>query len=73
MPMRMLSRLCCAQLPLLIDDQEEIQMCEVLRSAGLIEADLPPVLYRRGHHVYAGQATVMRVTPKGLSASGQKR
>lgn len=73
MPMQMLSRLCCARLPLLIDDQEEIQMCEVLRSAGLIEADLPPVLHQRGRAVYSGQATVMRVTPKGHSASGQKR
>jgi len=71
MPMRLLSRLCCARLPLLIDDQAEIQMCNVLRSAGLIEAELPPLLHQRGRVVYSGQATVMRVTPKGHAASGQ--
>lgn len=71
MPMHLLSRLCCARLPLLIDDQAEIRMCDELRSAGLIEAELPPLLHQRGRVVYSGQATVMRVTPKGHDASGQ--
>lgn len=69
MPMHLLSRLCCARLPLTIDDQAEIQMCDVLRSAGLIEAELPPMMHRRGRAVYSGHATVMRVTPKGHAAS----
>jgi hypothetical protein len=71
--MRLLGRLCCVQLPVHIDDQDEIQICDVLRSAGLIEADLPPVLHQRGRTVYSGQATVMRVTAKGWSALGQKQ
>lgn len=71
MPMRLLSRLCCAQLPLKLDDQQEIQMCDVLRNAGLIEAELPPVLHERGRTVYAGQAIVMRVTPLGQSTSAE--
>lgn len=70
MPMHLLRRLCCARLPLLIDDQAEIRMCEVLHSAGLIEAELPPLQHQRGRIVYSGQATVMRVTPKGHAASG---
>ncbi len=72
MPMTLLSRLCCAQLPLQIDDQNDIQKCEVLRTAQLIEADLPPVLHERGRTVYSGQATVMRVTAKGQSAARQR-
>ncbi|MDO9406252.1 MAG: hypothetical protein Q7T87_19665 [Polaromonas sp.] len=69
--MQLLIRLCCAQLPLKLDDQEEIQKCDVLRSAGLIEAELPPVAHERGRTVYSGQAIVMRVTPRGQSASAQ--
>ncbi|MET3376457.1 hypothetical protein ABIC89_005536 [Variovorax boronicumulans] len=69
MPMHLLSRLCCARLPLRIDDQEEIGMCGVLRSTGLIEAEIPPWLHQRGRVVNAGQATVMRVTPKGHFAA----
>ena len=71
MPMRLLNRLCCAQLPLKLDDQDEIQKCEVLRSSGLIEAELPPVLHERGRTVYSGQAIVMCVTPRGKSASAE--
>jgi hypothetical protein len=72
MPMELLCQLCCAQLPMTLDDQLDIQKCDVLRAAQLIEADLPPVLHERGRTVYAGQATVMRVTAKGLSAARQR-
>lgn len=71
MPMQLLCRLCCAELPLKLDDQEEIQKCELLRSAGLIEAELPPVIHERGRTVFSGQAIVMRVTPRGKSASSE--
>jgi len=73
MPMTLLSRLCCAQLPLTIDDPSDIEKCDVLRTAQLIEADLPPVRHERGRPVYSGQATVMRVTAKGLSAARQRQ
>ena len=72
MPMELLTRLCCAHLPLKIDDQLDIEKCDVLRAALLIEADLPPVLYERGRSVYSGQATVMRITAKGLSAARRR-
>ncbi|MBT2337074.1 hypothetical protein J7E49_24620 [Variovorax paradoxus] len=71
MPMTLLGRLCCAQLPLKIDDQSDIQKCDVLRAAQLIEADVPPMLHERGRSVYSGPATVMRVTAKGQSAAKQ--
>lgn len=72
MPMKLLCELCCARLPMQFDDQLDIQKCDVLRAAQLIEADLPPILHGRGHSVYSGQATVMRVTDKGLSAAKQR-
>jgi len=72
MPMKLLGQLCCARMPMQLHDQMDIQKCEVLRAAQLIEADLPPVLHERGRSVYAGQATVMRVTPKGLSAATRR-
>lgn len=73
MPMELLGRLCCARLPLLIDDQNDIHKCDVLHVAGLIEVDLPPMRQLHGRSVYSGQATVMRVTPRGHSATGYKR
>ena len=72
MPMKLLGQLCCARLPMQLHDQLDIQKCDVLRAAQLIEADVPPVLHERGRSVYAGQATVMRVTAKGLSAATQR-
>lgn len=71
MPMHLLCRLCCAQLSLLVDDQAEIRVCGVLRSAALIEPEFPPMLHQRGRGVYSGQAAVMRVPPKGHAASRQ--
>ncbi|MDH6170853.1 hypothetical protein M2282_006033 [Variovorax boronicumulans] len=73
MPMTLLNRLCCTQLPLKIDDQDDIEKCNVLRTAQLIEADLPPVLHERGRTVYSGQATVMCVTAKGQAAAKRHR
>lgn len=65
MPMELLQRLCCARLPLNIEDQADIRKCELLRTAHLIEADLPPILDWHGASAYSGHATVMRVTRKG--------
>lgn len=72
MPMKLLGQLCCARLPMQLDDQLDIQKCDVLRAAQLIEADLPPVLHERGRSVYQGQATVMRVTANGLTAARRR-
>jgi len=72
MPMKLLRQLCCARLPMQLHDQFDIQKCDVLRAVALIEADLPPVLHEHGRSVYAGQATVMRVTAKGLNTARQR-
>lgn len=68
MPYKLLERLCVAQTPLTIDDQADIDKLVVLKAAQLIEADLPPVQFGRGHYCYAAHAVVMRVTPKGWAA-----
>jgi len=67
MPMELLRRLCCARLPSDIEDQADIGKCELLRTAHLIEADLPPILHWHGGSAYSGHATVMRVTAKGYA------
>lgn len=69
MPMELLGRLCCANLPLKVDDQSDIQKCDVLRAERLIEAELPPVRHLRGRTLYSGHATVMSVTAKGQSVA----
>jgi len=71
MPMQLLERLCCAQLPVNIDDDDDIEKCSVLRAAQLIEAEIPPILHEDpGQAMYSGHATVMRVTARGRAASG---
>ena len=68
MPMELLVRLRQAHLPLNIEDGEDIQKCEVLLAAKLIEAAIP-VFHPEGSSPYLGPATVTSVTPSGLAAS----
>ena len=71
MPYELLKRLCSAQLPEKIDDPAEIDKLQVLRAAQLIEVDIPLAQAERGGHCYAGNAIVMRVTPKGRAAASR--
>ena len=73
MPMKLLERLCCVQLPIHIDFAADIEKCEVLRNAAWIEADLPPVLHGRGTSTFSGEAIVMRVTKAGVAALQRNR
>ncbi|MDM0117710.1 hypothetical protein QTI66_37025 [Variovorax sp. J22R133] len=72
MPMHLLVRLSCAQLPTELDGNDDIERCRVLRAARLIEADIPPVLHLRGRTSYAGHATVTCVTASGKAAVGTR-
>jgi hypothetical protein len=72
MPMQLLERLCEAQLPMAINDDEDIAKCDVLRTAKLIEAHVPPVLYELKRAMYSAPATVLRVTASGESATGKR-
>lgn len=73
MPYELLERLCVARTPLTIDNQADIEKLQVLKAAQMIEADLPPVLFTRGHYCYAAHAVVMRVTPQGHAAIEKRR
>jgi hypothetical protein len=55
MPMQLLERLCDAQLPMAIHDDEDIAKCGVLRAAKLIESDLPPLLYEPRGVMHCGR------------------
>ena len=68
MPMQLLERLYSANMPMTIDAHEDIEKCDLLRAARLIEADLPPFIHCQGRTTYSGQATVMRVTARGEAA-----
>ena len=73
MPMQLLERLSCLQLPVKIRESNDIENCEVLRNAAFIEADLPPRLHGRGTSKFSGQAIVMKVTEAGLCALRRRR
>jgi len=68
MPMQLLERLCSATMPMTIDAHEDIEKCDLLRAAKLIEADLPPFIHHQGRITYSGQATVTGVTARGEAA-----
>jgi len=68
MPMQLLERLYSADMPVTIDAHEDIERCDLLRAARLIEADLPPFMHYQGQTTYSGQATVMGVTARGAAA-----
>ena len=68
MPMQLLARFREAHLPMNVEDYDEIQKCEVLCAAKLIEADIP-AFHPGGGTAYFGHATVTSVTPRGMAAS----
>lgn len=69
MPMKLLTRLCAAEAPIRVFDQDEIEKLAVLRSAALVEADIPPVLVEDGRCRYTGAAILRKVTNEGHAAA----
>jgi hypothetical protein len=65
MPFRLLQRLRAAQLPLMIEDQDDIDKLVVLKATELIEAEIPKMLRPSGAHRYDDPAVVLRVTERG--------
>ena len=68
MPMILLRRLRCSQLPIDLRTQSDIEKCVVLSMSHLIDADVPPLRHGAGHAIYSGHATVMRLTEQGMAA-----
>lgn len=73
MPMQLLERLCCVRMPLHMGNDADIEKSEALRTAGWIEADLPPLLHVRRTSRFSGEAIVMRVTEAGVAALRRSR
>ena len=69
MPMKLLARLCAAEGPTEVFDQDDIEKLAVLRSAALVEADIPPLLVEDGCCRYTGPAILLTVTNEGRAAA----
>lgn len=67
--MNLLARLCAAEAPIQVFDQDEIEKLSVLRSAALVEADIPPVIVKDGGCRYMGPAILRKVTDEGHAAA----
>ena len=65
MPFTLLKRLRAAQLPLMIEDQEDIDKLVILKASELVEAAIPKMRRPSGLHRYDDPAVVLRVTDKG--------
>jgi hypothetical protein len=65
MPFTLLKRLRAAQLPLMVEDQEDIDKLAVLKATELIEAEIPKMCRPSGPHRYDDPAVVLRVTERG--------
>lgn len=57
------------RLPEVIEAQSEIDKVLLLRAAGLVEADIPPIAMVGGLHLYTGHAVVMAVTRRGQAVA----
>ncbi|RZL65770.1 MAG: hypothetical protein EOP81_02820 [Variovorax sp.] len=57
------------RLPEVIEAQSEIDKVLLLRAAGLVEADIPPIATVGGRHLYTGHAVVMAVTRRGQAVA----
>ena len=68
MPMELLARLCEAAMPCQLVDADDIEKLVVLRAAGLVEADIPPMLEEGGRRWFGGSARVHRVRAAGVTA-----
>jgi hypothetical protein len=68
--MKLLARLCAAEGgPTEVFDQDDIEKLAVLRSAALVEADIPALLVEDGCCRYTGPAILLKVTNEGRAAA----
>ena len=67
--MKLLARLCAAEGPTEVFDQDDIEKLAVLRSSALVEADIPPLLVEDGCCRYTGPAILLTVTNEGRAAA----
>jgi len=73
MPFELAKRMCAAEPPVVLGDLEDINMLRVLSVAGMVEAELPPVIAVEGRRRYAGTAKVWKLTAEGREALSKYR
>ena len=73
MPMKLLACLCEAAMPCEVADGDDIEKLVVLRAAGLVEADIPPLLEEGGLRWFGEPARVRRVLAEGVAAVRGRR
>jgi hypothetical protein len=69
MPMQLLKELCAVQLPFQVFDEEDIEKLGVLRAAGFVRADIPPVIEDEAGVRFLGFALVVQVSESGFAAA----
>lgn len=69
MPMQLLKELCAARLPFQVFDEENIEKLGVLRTAGFVRADIPPVIDDEVGVRFLGFALVLEITDSGFTAA----
>jgi hypothetical protein len=66
MPYQMLKYLMTVSGPTVLTEADDIERALLLRTAELVEADIPPfICLEDGHTRYAGAAVIHRVTAAG--------
>jgi hypothetical protein len=73
MPMQLLKELCAVQLPFQVFDGEDIEKLGVLRAAGFVRAEIPPVIEDQAGVRFLGFALVLQVSDSGLAAAKAQR
>lgn len=73
MPMQLLKELCAAKLPFQVCDQEDIEKLGVLRAAGFVRAEIPPVIEDEAGVRFLGFALVFQVSDSGFAAAKAQR
>jgi hypothetical protein len=73
MPMQLLKELCAVQLPFQVFDGEDIEKLGVLRAAGFVRADTPPVIDDEAGVRFLGFALVLQITDSGFTAAKAQR
>ena len=73
MPYRMLKYLATATGPTILTEPDDIERVVLLRSAELVEADIPPTINSDDGHIrYAGAAVIHRVTAVGRKLASSR-
>ena len=72
MPMALLGFLGECSFPVCLADPEDIERVVVLRGTGLIEAEIPPLIFGARSCCYSGAAVIQGLTASGLALAKRR-